>query len=430
MRKALLSNGGWLLRIITVTALVAVIALSLIPRFVSHISTSAVVNAPIMVIRSPIEGVVEEYGLATGVPVAQGQNIVVFREVGTDRTQLTDLEARLVISEAAARAVANRIADVEDLRANLLRRQEVYATWHTAILEREVEELEAQVRGATARLAAIEQERTRRETLRSRGSIPERDMTEIVTQYAEQTERVRELSARRDARRLKLQAMNDGVLAGTDGTNTPYTLQRQDEFGLELARLRDELIDHRAEQKAIQEQLIKEREIYRLENRIALASPVSGVVWRSASLTGRPVLPGDEVVEILDCSARFLEAYLPESLMGTVSLGDIAQVRLTGDDRVFQAPVVSILGHGARFDHTELAAQDNAPKVGKMRVLIELSATQLGLDASKFCHVGRTAQVSLPRDLSRLVSLADSLKATMATVSEWISQTAARVRQG
>ena len=430
MRNLLLANGGWLLRVVTMAALIAVIALSLFPRVVSHISTSAVINAPVMVIRSPVEGVVEEYALDTGFAVSQGQPIVAFREAGTDLTQQADLQARLLVSEAAAQAVTNRIADVETLLARLVRRQDAYATWHTAILEREVAQLEAQVRAAQVRLDAFDEQADRLAVLSARGMVSDSDVTEANTQAHIAQERVHELEAALDAQRLKLRAMEEGILAGTDGTNTPYTLQRQDEIGLELARLRDERSDHLAEAQALREQLAVERDTYERQNRISLASPVTGVVWRSASLAGRPVLPGDEVVEILDCSARFLEAYLPERLIGTVSLGDLAQVRLTGDDRVFHAPVISVLGHGARFDHTELAAQDNTPKTGKMRVLIELGRRQLGFDPNRFCHVGRTAQVSLPRDFSGVERMAEKVRSSFQTIYAWLFETGTPNRRG
>jgi len=430
MKELFLSNGGWLLRVVTAAALLVVVALSLFPRFVSHISTSATINAPILIIRSPVEGLVEEYSLENGEVVRRGQDVVVFREAGTDLTQRADLEARLRIAKSAQRAVRSRIAQVEAIQRNLVRRQKIYRLWHTAILEREVEELQAQVRGATARLNAMERGAERIAEMRNRRIVSENEQRETSTQLIEQTEKVRELVARLAVRRLKLNAMRDGVLAGTDGTNTPYTLQRQDEVGLELARLNDELIDHEAEAAAVEEQLEKELEIYQSENRVALTSPVAGVVWRSASLSGRPVLPGDEIVEILDCGARFLEAFLPEGLMGTISVGDLADVQLTGETRSFAAPIISILGNGARFDHVELAAQDNTPKSGKMRVLIQLSATDLSFDNGKFCHVGRTAQVSLPRDLPSVLSVFSRFTNSMKAAVAWVGNGADSNQRG
>ena len=78
MGQLLLSKGGWLLRILTVSVLVVVIALSLFPRVVSHISTSAVVNAPILVIRSPVEGQMEGYELQAGALFQKGRTLLSF----------------------------------------------------------------------------------------------------------------------------------------------------------------------------------------------------------------------------------------------------------------------------------------------------------------------------------------------------------------
>ncbi len=430
MRELLLSKGGWLLRVLTMTVLVTVIALSLFPRVVSHISTSAVVNAPILVIRSPVEGVVEDYALANGTLVSRGQDIVVFREAGTDLTNLTELEARLTVAKAAIAAVEARIEDVEGIRQSLETRHRAYRDWHSEVLEREVEELEAELRGAVARLSSLEQDAERKAQLHKNRMVADRERLEAVTLVAEQIERVKGIKARLSARRLKLGAMQDDILAGTAGANTSYTLQRQDEVRLELARLRDELTDHRAELTALEAQRAAALEIYRNDNRITLASPIDGVVWRSASLSGRPVLPGDEIVEILDCRARYLEAYLPESLMGVVGVGDLADVRLTGETQSFSAPIVSILGNGARFDHVELAAHSTAPKAGKMRVLVALTPETLALDRGKFCHVGRTAQVSLPRDLAMVTRLAAYFSESMKTAFAWLGATANDTQRG
>lgn len=430
MRDMLLSNGGWVLRVLTVTVLLIVIALSLFPRVVSHISTSAVVNAPVLIIRSPVEGLMEGYEFAVGSSISQGQDIAVLRESGTDEIQRTNLEARLAIVEAAVTAVEKRIIDVEEIQHSLKTRHRIYREWHTAVLEREVEEIEAQLRGALARASALEKAVKRASDLHARQMIADTELLESSTQLVEQEERVSEIEARLGARRLMLSAMRDDTLAGTAGTNTAYTMQRQDEVGLELARLRDELRDHKAERDALQTQLADVLAIYERDNRITLSSPIHGFVWRSAAFNGRPVLPGDEIIEILDCNARYLEAFLPEGLMGTIAVGDVADVRLTGETEAFSAPIVSILGNGARFDHLEHAAKDTAPKAGKMRVIIALPPETLALDRGKYCHVGRTAQISLPRDLSSVYRFAALFSQSVKTAVAWLETAASDIQRG
>lgn len=430
MRDLLLANGGWLLRILTVSVLLVVIALSLFPRFVSHISTSAFVNAPILIIRSPVEGLMEGQSLETGTQVSRNQHIAVFQEADTDQFVLTDLESRLSIAEAAVTAVTTRIKDVETIQSSLAERHVNYRQWHSAILRNEVAALEAQSRGAAARLSALERDVQRNSELFERRLISESVKLETSTQLVEQQERLDEINARLASGRLQLDALQDDILAGTAGTNTSYTLQRQDEIKLELARLRDELIDHKAERDALHSQLVRALAIYEKDNRVTLSSPIDGIIWRSAALSGRPVLPGDEIVEILDCNARYLEAYLPEGLMGAISVGDFAEIRLTGETEAFSAPIVSILGNGARFDHIEFAAQNASPKPGNMRVIIALPAESLALDHGKFCHVGRTAQVSIPRDLSSVSRFAALFSNSVKTAAAWLGTMATEIQRG
>ena len=247
MKMMLLSNGGWLLRILTVSVLLVVVGLSLFPRVVSHISTSAIVNAPILVIRSPVEGLIEGRALEHGTLVSRGQEIAVFREAGTDLRAQTGLEARLSMAEAAITAVEERIVEVQGMQSSLQARHRTYQEWQSAILRSEIDGLQAQLRGATARRAALEVEEKRKRDLNARQIVADSARLEAATQLTETNERVKEIKARLRGRRLQLDAMQDDVTPGTTGTNTPYTLQRQDEVKLELARLRDELTDHKAE---------------------------------------------------------------------------------------------------------------------------------------------------------------------------------------
>ncbi|MBM7067618.1 HlyD family efflux transporter periplasmic adaptor subunit [Actibacterium sp. 188UL27-1] len=352
--------------------------------------------------------------------MTSGEQVVRFREAHTDETFIAELESRLGKAVSTEEAVSARIAVVETVREELIDRHATYMALQLNVLTLQVEELDAEIVRAQVRLQTLKNDEQRKTALLDRGALPKLEVVSATSMVAEQEALIDELIATRAVRQLKLKAIGDGVIIGPEGMDTPYTQQRLDEIALRLAALYDDLADQAAERRAVERLLIEERAIFQKENAITLTSPVSGIVWRSSGQIGRPVLPGDDVVEILNCDARFLEAYLPETTFGSLEVGDVAEIRLTGDERHFKAPVTSILGHGARFDHPNLAAQDNSPKKGMMRVIVALGSEHLAFEGTNFCHVGRTALVSFPRDLSAIDQVLMSLrKASSALSSFW-----------
>jgi hypothetical protein len=139
------------------------------------------------------------------------------------------------------------------------------------------------------------------------------------------------------------------------------------------------------------------------------------VVWKESGSAGMTVVPGDVLMQMVNCEQRFIEVTLPERLFGDIAPGDIATVQLKGDGRTVTAPVTAVLGAGAKFDHPLLAAAVPETEPDHLRVLISLARIDLGDTAGNFCQVGRSAEVRIARrDF-------DLLRRGIGSVSGWIA---------
>lgn len=80
-----------------------------------------------------------------------------------------------------------------------------------------------------------------------------------------------------------------------------------------------------------------------------LSSPVSGVVLSTSAERGEHVVPGSPVVNIGELTNVWLRAYIEETELGRVKLGQKAQVRIDGAAGKVYAGTVSFISSQAEF---------------------------------------------------------------------------------
>jgi hypothetical protein len=113
------------------------------------------------------------------------------------------------------------------------------------------------------------------------------------------------------------------------------------------------------------------------------------------------------VVQLLDCSRRFVEVFLRETAFEAIQPGDTATVQLRGSARTFQASVEAVRGAGNRGANGLLAAQPQQVPDGSLSVVLRLEpadVTEIGI-AANFCDVGRTAEVRFDRSFNTAFNL-------------------------
>jgi multidrug resistance efflux pump len=263
-------------------------------------------------------------------------------------------------------------------------------------LAAEAAEARGEVSAATARLANAEAVRRRSIALAARGLTSETQSEADTAARDEAAGDVARLHAKIGKIEVERMAADRGISVQDSASDVPYSQQRLDEIRMRSAALEAEHRRVSAELSALDRQIEAEAEQTARRQTFRPIAPASGVVWKSSGAAGETVVPGDILVQTVDCAARFVEVTLPERHFGDISPGDPARVQLKGGGEMVEVPVGAVLGAGAKFDHPRLAAGVFEPNPDQLRILIPLDGEALAGDPAAFCNVGRTAEVRFP----------------------------------
>jgi multidrug resistance efflux pump len=228
--------------------------------------------------------------------------------------------------------------------------------------------------------------------------------------HSEAVAEVSRLGARLERVSIEVAAAEAGTFVQEGWNDVPYSQQRLDGIALKLAALETERRRTAGERTALERQIAVEQQLIAERETFSPVAPSAGVIWKQSGAVGETVVPGDVLVQMVDCDARFVEVTLAERHFGDIAPGDTAWVRLKGDDEAVAARVSAVLGAGAKFDHPRLAASVAQAKPDQLRVLVSLRDAGIDGEPGAFCHVGRTAEVRFERhDLGVLRGMAKAV---------------------
>jgi multidrug resistance efflux pump len=133
------------------------------------------------------------------------------------------------------------------------------------------------------------------------------------------------------AARSEAGAARRGVLTDPGANDVPYSRQRADELAVHIARSQREIEALAADEEETSARLASEEAHVALLRSATLAAPSSGMVWKLGASDGERVGTGDMAAELVDCSAAFLVAAIPQDEFPNVEIGGEARFRLSGE---------------------------------------------------------------------------------------------------
>lgn len=385
------------MRVIAALILGGAVIWATAPYATSYVSSQAVVNAPLNTVLSPMQGRITRRSPPAGAGIGAGEPLVVIEVKQRDRRYLEDLRARLALLDerlASGAAEASKLAAMEEVLESRIR------SYRSRTLAR----LSAEKREAAAALAAAEAERDnaaatlrRAEALVAQGHATASRADADAAAYSEAVADVSRYRARLERVGIEVAAAEDGTFVQEGWNDVPYSQQRLDGIVLKLAALASERRRTASERDAIERQIAAERRRIAEHEGFDPVAPSAGVIWKESGAAGETVVPGDVLVQMVNCDERFVEVTLAERHFADIVPGETARVRLKGGGEEVTAPVTAVLGSGAKFDHPRLAASVEEAKPGQLRVLVSLRGTDIDSGPGAFCHVGRTAEVRFER---------------------------------
>lgn len=395
--------GHRVIRVVAVLVLLAATGYVLRPHVVSYVATAAVVNAPVITVRSPFDGVVVDPSGPLSQPVDSGAVLLRLVTERSDRTVLAELRAQHTALTGEAGALRDHAARLETLSGQLHGRSENHVAHARAALEARQAEARARIDAARTTLSEL-----RGETARSRRLAESGAVSRVAVVDAEAREAVSERllaaeMARLDALRAATAALADEVAVDTVSDGLTQLLNRRGEIELRLAETEMRQATLAARGAALREQIAVLERRSRAQDSFLARATANGIIWKPSPPAGMPVLTGDELVRVLDCDRRFIEVAVPERHFERLKPGDPASIQLKGARERIAGRVEAVRGAGGRFDRPSLAAAVPQADDRQLSVIVGLPPARLsdpGIAAS-FCHVGRTADVRFARDTAQ-----------------------------
>jgi multidrug resistance efflux pump len=397
-----------------------------------HVSRNAVVNAPVMTLSAPFDGVFRSDPLLPAMAIRGGDGV--FR---LDAGPSARLERARIVSDIARLsgeidAVDAELAALEALDRDLAARDAETREFAHGSLSLRLNAVSGSVAAAQARVAHLAAEADRQARLADAGTVPPARVETADLRVREARAELERVTAERRRLQRQLSALGRGIMPASGAAGGDYARERRDELALRragLAARRDTLVAARDAARSLLAALAATGADV---DRFAPALDEAAVVWSASPGRGTAVAAGEEIVQLLDCSRRFVEVPMGERAFGAIAVGDEAEVRLKGSDRAFRARVVALRGAGSLTLRTRLAAAPLDVAPGDLSVLLALPPVDPFSEdtAERFCDVGRSAEVRLPRALpapvaaldARLRDAARRLRSDMHAAGRWVAR--------
>lgn len=307
-------------------------------------SVEAVVNAPLVTLRAPIEGEVARGGAALGIGEAIGADAVLI-EIVNPRADPGRLNA-------ATRAVADSL----DQQTGLASRIEDLSSQQIA-LERQLEAFRQ------ARIALLE---ARLETGGAASSTAFKANDEL---------------------RIELEALRRGVFIGDSYNDKPSSGQRLDAIEIELGALQSQLAVTEARHARLVAAEARERRLFEAQSTAVVMAPAEGRIWEVLTAPGEHVVIGQELVRVLDCSRPLVTAAVSENVYNRLAPGMAAEFSYREGGEPLEGRVVQLTGVASA--PANLAIAPSALQRESYRVTVAVPALANG----NGCAFGRTGRV-------------------------------------
>lgn len=372
-------------------------------------SAEAVVNAQIVTMRAPIEGIVD---VATGIPaigVELGQNAGLLQIVNprADRQRLNDATRAVEVS------LDQRQALVDELRSRRLQQTELVA---------QVEDFrQARIKYLTALLTIpagdLIQPGDRDERvplLRERlGMLNPDDDTALIYDAALEAAVMAfqwsvwvtpdgivgpatiealngELNpdpAKSYAMVIELDALRRGVFVGDSYNDRPSSGQRLETLAIEIASIESQLAINVAGYQRLVDIETRERAWVDQMSDAAITAPVDGRIWEVLTAPGEQVVIGQELVRMLDCANPLVTAAVSEAVYNQLSVGMTASFTFREGGEAMMGEVVQLTGFASA--PANLAITPASLRAESYRVTVAVPQ----IAAGDGCAVGRTGRV-------------------------------------
>jgi multidrug resistance efflux pump len=378
-------------------ALLALAAWALLPLFLDLHSIQAVVNAPIITLRSPIEGTVTFRCAPTcGTKVDANAPLIEIKNKLADGDRLDALKDEQALLEARVASFRQQLETLGTLRDSLSASARSYRDARLRTLEVECEGARASLENAKAVERQRKAENEQVAQLQRTKSVSNGDVG--ATQSAAEAAHHAVVQAEKQVESVEeqIRALREGVYVGPgDGRNDlPYSTQRIHEIEFRLEEVRAALQQDEAKLAQLARHVRAETERQSRRTEFQSSMPADAVVWRP-HVTGQTTVAADSpLVDVIDPAEIFIDAVIYESDMSRVKVGDAATVRLAGSRTDRKAVVKQVIGRSLPWPDPFLATPAVPAARQEIHVILAFAEPLPQGEGSSALPVGVPAQVT------------------------------------
>jgi multidrug resistance efflux pump len=389
---------GRLLRFTIGASLLGLPIWFLMPGHWTISSTQAVVNAHVITLTSPIEGVVTLSPPPLGQPVAQGSVLLQIDSPMVNQGNIEELKTEVASLVGRVAALQQHRAKTEALKSELLISFNNYKDSMVRRVAHELEEARSEAEAANAALRQRVSEEDEEEARSRRGLGSQRELK--LARFTAEIASKNAARASTAVTRLsdQLESIKRGVFTGPgDSRNdVPYSQQRIHELTVQQLDDDARIQENQARITQLERQIESETSRAKTRSSYQLKAPIDGIVWRHFVAQDSSVGPQTRLLQIIITSSVFIDATLNEKYADDIRPGDKVMVRLIGSDIEAPGTVKYILGADVLGEDETLATE--APKASRheVHVIIDFDKALSGADDFNQSFVGRRAEIRFP----------------------------------
>lgn len=384
------------LTILLISAGLLITALAIVINFFTARSRDAVINATPIVLRSPVTGTLESLNVGTGVEVRPGQTLAIIVNPRASRDALSALETDLETARGRLQELRTR----RDLRQKLVERLTQDArqqrNLEVARDQGDRDNLGFALDRARKELAFAQRETRRQEELFRAGAVAANVVDRARTTELQRAREVRGLEAQLAGQAAVLEASRNELTLRNNRSNSDPVVRLQ-EATIALENAEGDVRTQTFQVSGLEQQVVVARKEWQERSSARLVSPRKAVIWQLGAQRGDSVDAMQSVIQMIDCSQRWLTTTVAENDLNRIRLGSKARIELVGSRDKLRGEVVGIRSGIGR---TQLGEEAPTPvpinlareSEVKIRILNDFPAPP-----GEFCYVGFTAKVSFQR---------------------------------
>ena len=366
-------------------ALLAIGALTTYQQVVVRVSREAVLNARVVSIRAPIDGIVKAAANAPGNSVRAGGSVGRIDDPTADDARSFQLQLDLSATEREHATLSRRLADLQRARDEANAQAEAYRLGRVRQVELRMEEARAGIAAAVARETEATAAVTRGAALHEHGYMADAAYERLLHQREVAQQEATAARKRLDTLAVELESARNGTYLGDNYNDVPSSVQRGRELAVRIDETRANIEQLEQKSDAVAAQLAAERQRLDARSSAALTVPIDGNLWTVQAAAGEYVRKGQELFTVLDCSTMVVTASVSERDYNELHLGEPVRFRVSGSGREYSGKIAKL---GLTSTGRSFAI---APEERHQQVAVQLLDLPEG--DSDSCAVGRTGEI-------------------------------------